>query len=167
METTHGMNWSPLDLNLLRVLDAMLGERSATRVAALIGLSQPAVSSALNRLRQALGPPLFVREGSRMVPTPLAESIEGALREALDRIERTLSGAGEFDPAKSTRLFRMVGDDYLSEMLIPDLIGLLAKRAPGIRFQLLPTNPRPHDHQLADGNIDLAFNLAESSRLPP
>ena len=86
------MNWNTLDLNLLRVLDAMLRERNTTRVGERIGLSQPAVSSALNRLRTILGNALFVREGNRMVPTPFAESLEEPLRQALDRIELALSG---------------------------------------------------------------------------
>ena len=153
------MNWDALDLNLLRVLDAMLRERNTTRVGERIGLSQPAVSSALNRLRNLLGNTLFVREGNRMVPTPFAQSLEEPLRQALDRIELALSGGARFDPGKSTRLFRMLGDDYLSEMVLPKLMTLLAERAPGMRFQLLPMNPRPLSQQLVEGSIDMAFGF--------
>ena len=69
------MNFAAFDLNLLRVFDAMMGERSTTRVAGKVGLSQPAVSAALTRLRHATGDALFVREGNRMVPTPRAEAM--------------------------------------------------------------------------------------------
>lgn len=156
------MNWRALDLNLLRVLDGMLIERSTVRVAELLGLSQPAISAALNRLRQVLGDALFVREGNRMVATPFAASLETPLREALARIERTLSGKA-FDPAKSTRRFRMLWDDLLSEMLLPKLIRLFADEAPGVRFQLLPMSPRPLTEHFAEGNIDLALWIAEET----
>jgi DNA-binding transcriptional LysR family regulator len=153
------MNWAALDLNLLRVLDAMLDECNTTRAGERLGLSQPAVSSALNRLRNLLGDALFVREGNRMVATPFADSIREPLRQSLGRIESALSGGAKFDPGRSTRLFRMLGDDYLSAMVLPKLMTLLAERAPGMRFQLLPTNPRPLAHQLADGSIDMAFGF--------
>lgn len=151
------MNWNALDLNLLRVLDAMLRERSTTRVGERIGLSQPAVSSALNRLREILGDRLFVREGNRMVPTSFAETLEEPLRQALDRIERALSGGAAFDPVRSTRTFRLLGDNFLSEVLLPPLVARLSREAPGIRFQLLSINPRPLAEQFAEGSIDLAF----------
>jgi DNA-binding transcriptional LysR family regulator len=153
------VNLNALDLNLLRVLDAMLRERNTTRVGERVGLSQPAVSSALNRLRTIVGDALFVREGNRMVPTSFAESLEQPLRQALDGIERALSGGARFDPSKSTRLFRMLGDDYLAEMVVPKLVALLSDRAPGIRFQLLPVNPRSLAQQLAEGSIDAAFGF--------
>ncbi|MEX0853573.1 MAG: LysR family transcriptional regulator [Bauldia sp.] len=165
MRAIRIVNWNSLDLNLLRVLDAMLHERNTTRVGERIGLSQPAVSAALKRLRQVLDNPLFVREGNRMVPTPLAESLEEPLRQALARIERTLSGGAPFDPARSTRLFRLAGDDYLSETLLPGLMALLSKRAPGIRFQVLPTNPNRLAQQLAESSIDMAVLRADEE--PP
>jgi DNA-binding transcriptional LysR family regulator len=156
------VNWNALDLNLLRVLDAMLSERNTTRVGERIGLSQPAVSSALNRLRMILGNALFIREGRRMVPTPFAASIQEPLRQALDRIERAISGVS-FDPAKSTRVFRMIGDDYLSELLLPKLVAFLMRVAPGICFQLLPSNPRTLAEQLGDGTADLAFWITQET----
>ncbi|HVY20500.1 MAG TPA: LysR family transcriptional regulator [Bauldia sp.] len=150
------MNWHALDLNLLRVLDAMLAERSTVRVGERVGLSQPAVSSALNRLRHALGDPLFVREGNRMVPTPFAEALATPLRRSLDQIEGALSGA-TFDPAKSTRTFRVLGEDFLAELVMPRLLTLMSEQAPLMRFQLLPLGPQPLPVQFADGAIDLAF----------
>ena len=157
------MNWKSFDLNLLRVLDAMLREPSTTRVGERIGLSQPAVSAALNRLRHALGDPLFVREGNLMVPTPFAALLEAPLRGALDQVERTLSGGAMFDPARSTRTFRMLGDDFLAEMIMPKLVDLLSAHAPHMRFQLLPMNPRPLSPQFAEGMLDLAFSDGEET----
>jgi DNA-binding transcriptional LysR family regulator len=154
------VNWNAFDLNLLRVLDAMLHEPNTTRVGERIGLSQPAVSAALGRLRHALGDPLFVKEGNRLVPTSFAEAVRGDLRQAFDRIERSLSGA-TFDPAESTRVFRMLGDDYLAELLLPKLVRILGEQAPGMRFHLLPINPHPLAAQLAEGSLDLAFAVAE------
>lgn len=159
------VNWNTLDLNLLRVLDAMLRECNTTRAGQRIGLSQPAVSAALGRMRHILGDALFVREGTRMVPTPLAMSLEEPLGLALASIERVLSGSTRFDPAKSTRLFRLLGDDYLSEMLLSKLVVLLSDQAPGMRFQLLPVNPRPLGLHLAEGTIEMAFAVADGE--PP
>jgi DNA-binding transcriptional LysR family regulator len=97
-----------------------------------------------------------------MVPTPFAASIQEPLRQALDRIERTISGI-PFDPAKSTRAFRMIGDDFLSEMLLPKLVPFLMQVAPGICFQLLPSNPRTLAEQLGDGTADLAFWITQGT----
>ncbi|MCX5580898.1 LysR family transcriptional regulator [Kaistia terrae] len=157
------MNWGTLDLNLLRVLDTMLYERNTTRAGERLGLSQPAVSAALTRLRGILGDALFVREGNKMVPTPFAASIGDPLRQALGRIELVLAGNAPFAPAKSTRLIRMLGDDYLAEMVLPKILTLLLECAPGIRFQLLPTNPRPLALQLAEDGIDLAFGIIKDA----
>jgi DNA-binding transcriptional LysR family regulator len=159
----HWMNWQALDLNLLRVLDAMLAERSTVRVGERVGLSQPAVSSALNRLRHALGDPLFVREGNRMVATPFAQSIETPLRRSLSEIEGALSGGARFDPAKSTRTFRVLGEDFLAELVMPGLLTLMSEQAPLMRFQLLPISPQPIAAQFADGTIDIAFALASET----
>src|SRR4051812_14964341 len=93
------MNLAQLDLNLLVTLDALLEERSVTRAARRIGLSQPAVSNALARLRETLGDPLMVRRGSVMVPTPRAIEIQSQLRQALQAVERVITPPRPFDPA--------------------------------------------------------------------
>ena len=111
------MNMSAFDLNLLRVLDAMLREGSTVKAGARIGLSQPAVSSALGRLRQALGDELFVRQGKGMEPTDYARSLAIPLREMLDAMEALLWGAGEFDPGKAAQSFKLSGSDFFAEML--------------------------------------------------
>ena len=155
------MNWRALDLNLLRVLDAMLAEANTTRAGPRIGLSQPAVSAGLGRLRQTLGDPLFVREGNRLVPTRYAESLRGPLRHALDSLERALDGAGDFQPAQLSMAFRLLADDYLADILLPGLARLLAVEAPQMRLQMLPLGPEPLAEQLAGGNIDIAFDRSD------
>jgi len=157
------MNFQTFDLNLLRVLDAMLHERNTTRVAERINLSQPAVSSALNRLRHALGNPLFVRAGNMMVPTPFAQSLQAPLRQALEQLEATLSGLADFDPALSTRRFRIFGSDYFSEVLMPRLVDLLATQAPGMRLQRLHQDPASFVRQLGEERIDFALMPPEET----
>ena len=154
-------NWQALDLNLLRVLYAMLAEANTTRAGERIGLSQPAVSASLGRLRQTLGDPLFVREGNRLVPTRYAERLRGPLGEALGSIERALVGAGTFQPAQSTMTFRLLGDDYLADILLPGLAKVLAVEAPQMRVEVLPLGPEPIAGQLAKGSIDIAFDRSD------
>lgn len=155
------MNWRGLDLNLLRVLDAMLAEANTTRVAERIGLSQPAVSAGLARLRSALGDPLFIREGNRLVPTRHAEDLRAPLREALDALERALVGATTFQPIDATTTFRVLGDDYLSDILLPGLAEVLAVEAPLMRIEVLSLGPEPIAQQLAAGSIDIAFDRSD------
>lgn len=156
------MNFASFDLNLLRVLDAMLREHNTTRAAEAIGLTQPAVSAALNRLRLSLGNPLFVRAGNAMVPTPYAEALRLPLRRALEQIEVTLAGADSFDPKQSTRQFRLFGSDYFTEMLLGPLLARLGRDAPGIRLQLLHQDPRNFVRQLGNDEIDFALVPEES-----
>ena len=101
------MNISTFDLNLLRVLDALLRERNVSRAAERLSLSQPAVSNALNRLRDLLDDPLLVRVGRAMQPTPRALALEAPIRDALQRIEQSLSDDAPFDPASSRQRFRI------------------------------------------------------------
>ena len=126
------VNLYSFDLNLLRVLDAVATEGwSATvRAGERIGLSQPAVSNALNRLRHALRDDLFVRQGQRLVPTEFTRSIAQPLRDELDRIAALLDGEQAFDPAKAQMTFRIAGNDFFGEMLMPALMGRLESIAP-------------------------------------
>ena len=128
------MNFSTLDLNLLRVLDALLRERSTVRAGERIGLSQPAVSSALGRLRHALGDPLFVKRGRSFEPTDFAQSLAEPLSRALSDIETLLTRA-TFDPERSDLVFRISGADFFAFFLMPRLATTLTKTAPGIRVQ--------------------------------
>src|SRR5262245_16519084 len=100
------INLARVDLNLLVVFDALVAEGHATRAANRIGLTQPAVSHALNRLRGLFGDPLFVRSPRGMVPTPLAQDVAPKVRSILEQVEGMLLGGRAFDPGASTRQFK-------------------------------------------------------------
>jgi DNA-binding transcriptional LysR family regulator len=118
-----------LDLNLLRVLDVMLEERSVTRAAGRLGLTQSAVSHALNRLRYALGDELFVRGPAGMQPTPRAQDMGSQVHAALIQLQAALAPA-DFSPGSSERTFALVAGSYPSAVLAPPLVSRLAAEAP-------------------------------------
>lgn len=120
-----------LDLNLLRVFDAVARERHVTRAAQRLNLSQPAVSNALNRLRQALGDELFLRRPGGVEPTELAAALAGPVAEVLDRLRDTLSVHAPFDPATSDRVFPVAFSEYAEAVLAPPLLATMAREAPG------------------------------------
>ncbi len=151
------MNFQNLDLNLLRVLDAMLRERNTTRVSQKLKLSQPAVSAGLGRLRRALGDPLFVRQGNSMVPTAYAESLSEPLRKLLDDLEATLRGPDEFDPARCSRAFKLYATDYYSELLVPRLVDSLAGVAPQVQLQMVYGREEDIFPAIGDGVVDMAL----------
>jgi DNA-binding transcriptional LysR family regulator len=151
------MNFASFDLNLLRVFDALMRERSATRAGALIGLSQPAVSNALNRLRQVLGDELFVRRGNDMVPTPRAESLAERVRDALAQVEQALAGDVRFDPEGADRVFTLLGADFFATQLMPDLAERIAAAAPRIALRLLDSASGDVERLLRENAIDAAL----------
>lgn len=151
------MNFAALDLNLLKVLDALLTEGSTVRASARIGLSQPAVSAALGRLRVALDDPLFVRRGQGMEPTDYARNLAPALREHLDAIAALLSAPEAFDPARSTARFMLSGSDFFAEMLMPDLAARIADEAPGMVVQLVDLVPQNYIATLDRREVDIAL----------
>jgi DNA-binding transcriptional LysR family regulator len=148
------MNLNALDLNLVRVLDALLREKSVTRAGEQIGLSQPAVSAALNRLRHALNDQLFVRRGNDMVPTPRAESLAEPVRAALRGIERAFQPATDFDPARLERTFTFMGADFFSMLLMPPFAARIAAVSPGISFRFL-------DSAIGDLALERPLEVAE------
>lgn len=151
------MNLLTFDLNLLKVLDALLRDGSTVKAAARIGLSQPAVSAALSRLRAALGDPLFVRHGQGLVPTDFARSLEVPVRAILDRTDALLSGPGRFDPAKAGGTFRLSGSDYFSEMLMPELANRLGREAPDVCVQQVDLIPDNYLESIPRYDVDLAL----------
>jgi DNA-binding transcriptional LysR family regulator len=151
------MNLSGFDLNLLKVLDALLREGSTTRAAERVGLTQPAVSAALRRLRLSLGDELFLRRGQGLVPTDFARSLERPLRETLDGLGALLGGPPDFDPARSTDVFKISGIDFFAEMLMPDLARELSVRAPGIRAQLVDLVPDAYVEMLEKHRVDIGL----------
>jgi DNA-binding transcriptional LysR family regulator len=119
-----------LDLNLLRVFDAVARERHVTRAAERLNLSQPAVSNALARLRHALGDELFLRRPGGVEPTALALSLAQPVADALDRITEALSSRAPFEPAQSTRVFPVAFSEYAEAVLAPTLLSRIAAEAP-------------------------------------
>ncbi|WP_210527245.1 LysR family transcriptional regulator [Rubellimicrobium arenae] len=151
------MNMATFDLNLLRVLDALLREGSTTAAGRRVGLSQPAVSAALARLRDALGDPLFVRRGPRLDATDYARSLAEPLRQHLDSLQRLLSGPQVFDAATATASFRISGADFFGELLMPRMGEILLREAPGLRVHLTDLVPSNYVDTLERYVVDIAL----------
>ncbi|MFQ1002459.1 LysR family transcriptional regulator [Modestobacter sp. SSW1-42] len=135
------MNLARLDLNLLVSLDALLQQRSVTRAAAQMGLSQPALSASLGRLRRHFGDDLLTRVGNEYRLTPLALQLRELVRIALSGAERVFDAQPDFDPASSTREFTALVSDYVVVVLGDTLAALLAEEAPHTRLRLTPHSP--------------------------
>jgi DNA-binding transcriptional LysR family regulator len=133
----HAMNLNSLDLNLLVALDALLKEANVSRAAMRIGLSQPAASHALQRLRDLIGDPLLVRSGARMELTPRAQALRSPLAQALDQV-RALFVPDGFDASTSERQFRLMMPDLAVELLMPPLMAKITKVAPNVRIDVVP-----------------------------
>jgi DNA-binding transcriptional LysR family regulator len=131
------MNLNSLDLNLLVALDALLLEANVSRAATRIGLSQPAGSHALQRLRELIGDPLLVRTGARMELTPRALALRAPLAQALDQV-RALFVPDDFDAARSERQFRLMMPDLAVELLMPPLMEKITRLAPNLTIDVVP-----------------------------
>lgn len=145
------------DLNLLRIFDALMRERSVTRAGDRLALSQPAVSGALARLRLVMDDPLFVRIGNEMVPTPRAETIAPAVRDILSNAEGVLQSEDRFDPASAEQIFTLRGADFFSMRLMPAFFRTISTEAPGIRLRFLDSGYGDLVQLLKDGTVDLAL----------
>ncbi|HEY1777463.1 MAG TPA: LysR family transcriptional regulator [Solirubrobacteraceae bacterium] len=154
------MELGGVDLNLLVALDALLRERSVTRAAASVGLSQPGMSNALARLRRLFDDPLLIRRGATLVPTARAQDLAAPVHEALDLIRGTLQTPAQFDPASERRAFRVSCSDYSVLMLIGPLVRALAREAPGVSVEVLPRLPNA-SRALTNGEVDLVVEPAE------
>ena len=137
MSTICTANMASFDLNLLVSLDALLETRSVSRAARQRGLSQPAMSHALGRLRRLLGDPILVRSQGGMTVTPLAEEMRAPLRRILDQTADLLQ-ARQFDPATSARRFHLMMSDYSSALLMPALLVRVQATAPHVGLQFSP-----------------------------
>lgn len=155
MNQDRPINFRTLDLNLLRVLDVVMSERSLTRAASLLSLTQPAVSNALRRLRDALGDPLLQRKGQGLEPTPHALALWPVVREALQQLERTLA-PGDYDPAQAHSTFVLAMADATAAELIPGLSDILESEAPAVSLRVLPLTTRDPRKMLAQESADLA-----------
>jgi len=155
------MNLNSLDLNLLVALDALLREASVSRAAMRIGLSQPAASHALQRLREVIGDPLLVRTGARMELTPRAQTLRAPLAQTLEQV-RGLFTPDEFDAGRSERHFRLMMPDLAVELLMPSLMEKVTKQAPGITIDVVPwRGPAIFTAEFAR-TIDLVISIGDA-----
>jgi DNA-binding transcriptional LysR family regulator len=152
------VNMNTLDLNLVRVFDALMEERSVRRAGLLLGVTQSAVSHALNRLRHHLNDELFVRTRAGMIPTARAVEISGPLRESLRAIASTLDSAG-FDPLTTQRRFVLAANDMMIATVGMRLIAMLTTAAPGVDLVLRPVTRMDLAEQVDMGLIDVALGV--------
>ncbi|MGH2835595.1 MAG: LysR family transcriptional regulator [Solirubrobacteraceae bacterium] len=150
------MNLADADLNLLVAFDALMAERSVTRAARRLGMSQPGTSNALARLRRLFDDPLLVRDGTALVPTARAEVLLEPVRAALALVSQALDEHGEFDAATNEATFTISCSDYSLLMLVGPLVRQLAAEAPGVTIQVRPRAPDPVA-RLRDGTADLVI----------
>lgn len=152
------VNLRNLDLNLLLIFDAVYGERSITKAALKLHLSQPTVSNALARLRERLQDPLFERTANGMLPTARAKALADPIRQALNTLERGLRGDDRFDFARADREFVIAVEDYGESVILPGFIQWLAEVAPGVRVRIRAETSAPIKGELRDGTVDLALD---------
>lgn len=151
-----------LDLNLFRVFDVVYRERSLTRSAEVLSLSQSAVSHALGRLRQRLGDPLFLRQGRGVLPTPRADALAPAVQQALGCLDSALRPGHRFDPAQDLRRVTLAMPDELEPIVLPALVSALRRRAPRASVASVRLDRAALRTDLAAGRIDLAIDVPRS-----
>jgi len=145
-----------LDLNLLKALDALLDERNVTRAAARLGLTQPAMSGMLTRLRDSFGDPLFVRAQRGIVPTQRALELACPIKHLLADVEALLQPKA-FDPAQARLTFTVAATDYALRAIAVPFLAALKQHAPQVRVSLVPVEDAKVQSQLERGEIDLAL----------
>src|SRR5271170_6077369 len=160
MRTTH---LRQADLNLLIVFTVLVEERNVTRAAKRLLLSQPAVSRALQRLRDMFHDDLLIRSSSGYEPTPKGQRLLHELETSLPRLDRLLSGA-EFDPAREETAFRIAGTDHAAHVLCPLLCRTVVPRARKIYFQFLPLHDGTFE-AMEKGRIDMVL-IADDGTAP-
>lgn len=156
------VNVNNLDLNLLKVFDALYRERNLTRAAVKLCLSQPAVSNALSRLRIALEDPLFIRTPQGMGPTPRATHLAGPIQQALDLIQNGLRENTRFDYGTSTRTFVIGVGDYGEAVILPRLTDWLMKVAPHIRIDIRAEHGNQIEEEMKEGRVDFSLDYFKS-----
>ena len=148
-----------MDLNLLRLFDAVYRARNVSRAAELLDLTQPAASQGLTRLRLLIKDPLFVRRAGGVHPTPKADQLADAVRQALGIIEQALGKSVLFHPLESRKLFRIHMSDIGEARFLPELMVALRAAAPGVRLETLPVPADDIAPALDSGRIDFAFGF--------
>ena len=151
------MNIGRVDLNLLTYLDVLLRERNVTRAASQLGISQPAMSNSLRRLRVMFDDPLLVRTSEGMTPTERANQLKPVIRSVLSTVDKAVQPRKSFDPAASERVFRIMASDYAESTLLRPILHRLRKEAPGVSLDIMT----PSDVSFLDveqGKVDMAIN---------
>lgn len=165
MENINNDDFRRLDLNLLLPFVVVCEEGGVTRAAERLYLTQPAVSAALQRLREAVGDDLFVREGRGLRPNPRAQALFEAAREALGQLHRAVYAPSSFAPSEANQVFVLGMSDDADTLLTPLLMERMARLAPGVRLMTRPVNFRSAREVLDDDGLDLAISVFDE--LPP
>ena len=157
------MNVNTVDLNLFLVLQAVYATRSVTLAGQRVGMTQSAVSNALKRLRDRFNDPLFVRTAGGMAPTPLAERLIGPIDRGIAQLTQAIDEGRDFDPASSTRLFRVAINDIGQLVMLPRLLAAALRRAPGVKFETNAASSIAEARQnMLQGELDLAVGSWEA-----
>ena len=157
VSTIHRVNIKDFDLNLLHVFAAVHAARSVSRAAEGLGLSQPAVSNALTRLRLALHDPLFTRVAGGVAPTPKADQLARQVEAALRQLDVALRESDSFDAARSQRRFVVHMSDIGADEFLPQLMAAIGREAPGVRVEAVQLAADAIAPALEEGRLDLAF----------
>jgi DNA-binding transcriptional LysR family regulator len=152
------MNLSKVDLNLFIVFDAIYTEANLTRAGQIVGITQPAVSNALARLRETFNDPLFVRTAQGMVPTPMAQNIIGPVRNALSLLRVSVQESRTFNPLKAGKNYRISMTDLTEAVILPALFQRLKRLAPGVTIESFLAKRRETTKELAAGRLDFAVD---------
>ncbi|KPU90693.1 LysR family transcriptional regulator [Variovorax paradoxus] len=160
----NGMHIEAIDLNLLRLFDAVYRARSVSRAAESLGLTQPAASHGLGRLRLLLKDALFTRAPGGVAPTPRAERLAAAVQAALALLEEALHEPARFEPQASRKVFRIHMSDIGEGRFLPALMARLGELAPGVRMETLPLAPGEIAPALDSGRVDFAFGFLPKVR---
>ncbi|MFZ2288322.1 MAG: LysR family transcriptional regulator [Halopseudomonas yangmingensis] len=161
MTERHGApSLGRMDLNLFRVFEVIYRERNLTRAAAVLHVSQSAVSHALARLREQFADPLFVRQGRGVAPTAMAQRLAPGIFDSLAGLQQSLARLGRFDPATDTRLVTLNMPEQLEPTLLPGLLQQLSQAAPGLRVRTSSVRWRELPLAMAAGQIDMAIEIA-------
>jgi DNA-binding transcriptional LysR family regulator len=150
------LNFRSLDLNLLRVFNEVMTERSLTKAAAKLALTQPAVSNAMRRLREAVGDELLRRSGHGLQPTPRALALWPTVQQALQQLQDALTPP-RFEPATASSTFVLAMADATAAELIPGLIQVIDQEAPGVTLRVVPLTTRDPRRLLDDETADMAI----------
>ena len=160
------LNLRSVDLNLLPVFDAIMEAGQLSRAADSLGMSQPAISAALQRLRHTLGDPLFVRTHQGMVPTPRARELHRSLSQQLGAMRDTLDPANRFVPGTSQRRFRVLSNDYFEMVVLPTLLTRLRSEAPNVVVEVaLAGDDMPQRLYTAEADLAVDAFATENDRL--